>query len=261
LKVNQVFIIISVVFIILFSKVSYSQMNKVPNLKLYDFEPYHFGFIVAANQMLFSIETVDGFSDRWYSGDELPQKGLPILPDSSRLYGIEAEPTMGFSVGIVGDLRLGNYFNVRVIPSLAFGSRYLNYKIRSVNNEYNIDTISILRQKVNSTYIEFPFLVKYKSKRVHNMRAYVFSGIKYSFDLASQAHKTEKNNYDPKLFRSDTYFVLGTGVDIYMNWFKFGIELNMSYGFRDMLLREGNILTDGIENLRSKIFMFTFTFE
>ena len=73
--------------------------------------------------------------------------------------------------------------------------------------------------------------------------------------------KTEKNNYEPKLFRPHTYGVLGGGTEFYMNWFKLGVELTMSYGSRDMLLREGNMYTNSIESLRSKIFMFTFTFE
>ena len=259
MKAHRILILISVVFVINFSSESYAQMNKVPNLKLYDFEPYHFGFIVSANQMLFTLKTKENFTNRWYSDTLLPQKGFPIVPDSAQLYAITAEPTLGFSVGIVGDLRMGEYFNLRFVPSLSFGSRYLNYKVRAVNSTF--DTITTLTYKINSTYIEFPFTVKYKSKRVHNMRAYVFTGLKYSFDLASQAHKTERNNYDPKLYRSDTYFILGAGVDIYMNWFKLGIEVNMSYGLRNILKQEGTMITDGIESLKSKIFNFTFTFE
>jgi hypothetical protein len=93
------------------------------------------------------------------------------------------------------------------------------------------------------------------------MRAYVFGGIKFSFDLASQANKEDNNLKTPKLYRSDTYGLIGAGLDFYMNWFKFGIEFNMSYGFRDILVKEDNIYTGGIESLRSKIFMLTFTFE
>jgi hypothetical protein len=93
------------------------------------------------------------------------------------------------------------------------------------------------------------------------MRAYVFGGIKFSFDLASQANKKEEDNYEPKLYRTDTYGIIGAGMDFYMNWFKLGIEVSMAYGARDMLLREGNMYTNSIESLRSKIFMFTFTFE
>ena len=63
------------------------------------------------------------------------------------------------------------------------------------------------------------------------------------------------------LLRTDTYGVLGGGIEFYMNWFKLGVELTMSYGSRDILLREGNMYANSIESLRSKVFMFTFTFE
>ncbi len=251
-----------IVFIILFITAlsSYSQVNKVPNLKLYDYEPYHFGFIIAANQMNFIIETKENLHQLYFKDKQLPQVDLPIYPvDSAMIYGIDPEATLGFAVGIVGDLRLGNYFNLRVVPSLSFGSRMINYDLRLYQDS---DTISFVsRKKINSTFVEFPFYLKYKSKRWYNMRAYVFGGVKFSFDLASQAKKQEEDNYDPKLYRSDTYGVIGAGLDLYMNWFKFGIEFNMSYGLRDILLREDNIYTGGIESLRSKIFMFTFTFE
>ncbi len=251
-------IIFIIFFITTFS--SYAQVNKVPNLKLYDYEPYHFGFIIAANEMDFVLETKEELHQLYFKDKQLPQVDLPVYPvDSAMIYGIEPEATFGFTVGIVGDLRIGNYFNLRAVPSLAFGSRFINYDLRLYQGT---DTVSFVsRQKINSTFVDFPFYLKYKSKRVGNMRAYVFGGVKFSFDLASQAHKQEDDNYEPKLYRSDTYGLIGAGLDFYMNWFKFGIEFNMSYGLRDMLVREGNIYTDGIESLRSKIFMLTFTFE
>jgi len=238
----------------------FAQVNKVPNLKLYDYKPLHFGFIIAANQMNFMIETKENIHQLYFKGKQLPQADLPIYPvDSAMIYGIDTEPTLGFTVGIIGDLRLGKYFNLRFIPSLAFGSRMLNYDLRLYQDGDTIPFVS--QQKVNSTFVDFPFYIKYKSKRVYNMRAYVIGGVKFSFDLASQAKKTEEDNYEPKLYRTDTYGVLGAGLDFYMNWFKFGVEFTMSYGLKDILLREDNIYTDGIENLRSKVFMLTFTFE
>jgi len=257
-KPGFLFIVFFTLFITSFS--AYPQINKVPNLKLYDYDPIHFGFIIAANEMNFTIETKDNLHQLYFKDKQLPQGDLPIYPvDSAMIYSIDPEPTLGFTVGIVGDLRLGNYFNFKAVPSLAFGSRILNYDIRLLKDG---DTSSFVSsQKINSTFVDFPFYLKYKSKRLRNMRAYVFGGIKFSFDLASQANKQEENNYEPKLLRSDTYGLIGAGVDIYMNWFKFGLEFNMSYGLRDILLREDNIYTGGIKSLRSKIFMLTFTFE
>lgn len=239
---------------------SFAQVNRVPNLKFHDAEPYFFGFNLSVNQMDFTIEPLENYQQIYFKGKQLPQRDLPVYPvDSASILGIESIPTLGFTVSIIGDLRLGKYFNFRFIPSLAFGSRILHYELRAYRDT---DTINFPSdQKVSSTFIELPFLLKFRSARVHNMRAYVTGGIKYSFDLASQANKEEEDNYEPKLFRSDSYLVGGAGLDFFMNWFKFGVEMTMSYGLRDMLLRENNIYTDGIGSLRSKIFMLTFTFE
>ncbi len=249
-------------FSIIFSVTGFSQINKVPNLKLYDFETLHFGFTLVANEMDFIVKTrEDLYLTYW---DSIPNDGDLRGAYGARIYGIRANPSIGFSVGIVGDLRLGEYFNLRFIPTLSFGRRELEYDMKLYDDDNQVilnDSIFTITKGINSTFLEFPLFLKYKSKRDHNMRAYVIGGMKINLDLASQANKEEKFNYDPKLFRTDTYGMLGAGLDIYMNWFKFGVELSMSYGFRDMLLREENLYTDSIESLRSKVFMLTFTFE
>ncbi|NCA84006.1 MAG: PorT family protein [Clostridia bacterium] len=261
MKHHKVLRVLLIIFVTLFFGAGVqAQVNKIPNLKLYDYEQLHFGFIISGNQMDFVVDPVDNLQQLYFKGRELPESDLGYgNVDSAQVYGILPLPNVGFTVGIVGDLRLGEYFNLRFIPSLAFGRRDLSYDTRLFQDT---DTIRVvLIQKIQSTFIEFPFLLKYKSKRINNFRAYVTGGVKFSFDLASQANKTEENNYEPKLFRTDTYGVLGGGVEFYMNWFKLGVELTMSYGGRDMLLREGNLYTNSIESLRSKMFMFTFTFE
>jgi len=248
-------------FFILFSTSSFAQLNKVPNLKLYDYDQLHFGFTLVVNQMDFVIETKEDLYQMYF--DSLPSDSDLAGAYAARVYGVTSNPSTGFAVGIVGDLRLGDYFNLRFIPTLSFGRRELLYDVRLYEKDGTFKSEKLINKKINSTFIEFPFLLKYKSMRVHNIRAYVIGGVKFDFDLASQANKKEESNYDPKLYRTDTYGTLGAGLDIYMNWFKFGVELTMSYGMRDMLLREENnrIYTNSIESLRSKIFMLTFTFE
>jgi hypothetical protein len=260
LKLTTVLKQCTIAIFILSWSFSTAQINKVPNLKIYDYETLHFGFILAGNQMLFRLQPKENLQELYFKGKQLPEFDLGYSNvDSAMIFGIEPRPSVGFTVGIVGDLRLGEYFNLRFIPSLAFGSRDLNYAAQLYRSQ---DTIPVnLNQRINSTFVEFPFLLKYKSERVHNMRAYVTGGAKFSFDLASQANKKEDDNYEPKLLRTDTYGVVGVGIDYYMNWFKFGVELSMSYGLKDILLREGNMYTESIESLRSKLFMITFTFE
>jgi hypothetical protein len=64
-----------------------------------------------------------------------------------------------------------------------------------------------------------------------------------------------------KLQKNDIYALVGVGFDFYNAWFKFGIELKMSYGLFDMLKRDNTIYTQGIDKINSKIFQLCFTFE
>ncbi len=235
---------------------AYAQANKVKNLPKYDFRIKHFGFILAANQMLFTIKTKPGFSDITFNQSQSPD----IFADSSKLLQVNSDPTLGFTIGIVSDLRLGKYLNLRFIPSLAFGERYMNYTIlRYKDGE---PTLVDIQKNITSTYVGLPLYVKYKSKRINNIRAYVLGGIKYNIDLAANKKKKDDTGETYlKLKKNDFLFEIGVGFDFYTGFFKFGTELKMSYGTVDLLQRENNIYTDCIERLNSKIFQLSFTFE
>ena len=244
----------------IFAPISLKAQGQVENMPSYDLKKYHFGFILAVNQMHFSIKPLEGLNYRYF--DE--EQSQDFSGDSSMLYSVEHSPSMGFTVGIVSNLRLGQYFDLRFVPSLSFGERYLDYRIRKFRGPIT-DTLIILniRKNIPSTFVELPFHLKYKAKRMNNFRPYVLTGFNYRIDLASQANK--KNDAASKaivkLNRSDVYFEIGMGVDFYFEWFKMGTELKMSYGTFDVLKRENNIYTDGIDKLNSKIFQFSLTFE
>lgn len=246
-----------VIGLILFlPSLSSAQSRKVENNPAYDYQKYHFGFILALNQMHFVIKPLDNLNYMWFDSISAQE----INSDSARLFNIESDPTMGFTVGIVGNLRMGKYFDLRFVPSLSFGERNIDYRISSYRNGVQEDIV--VRKNIPSTFVEFPLHMKYKSRRLNNFRAYVLGGINYRMDLASQAKKRkESGQVIVKLNQSDLYYELGMGFDFYFEWFKFGTELKMSYGLSDVLKRENNIYTDGIESMKSKIFQLSFTFE
>ena len=116
-------------------------------------------------------------------------------------------------------------------------------------------------ESVNSTFVEFPLYVRYKGKRINNVLPYILGGAKYALDLASDAKKNI-NNDKIVIKGNDIYAELGVGFDFYTEWFKFGTEVKMSYGLKDMLKHEPiTLLTGGINQLKSRLFQLTFTFE
>ncbi len=219
----------------------FGRSPQIQNLPKYDLAPYHFGFVLAINQMNFTIHRIPDFK--------------PL--DSLRT--ITSTPQWGFNIGIVSNLRLGTYLDLRFVPTLSFGTRTLNYTIMQ-----NHDSIlTSYTKNVESTYLDFPLLVKYRSKRLNNFAAYVIGGVQYSFDLASQAGKEQKPNqqYLVRLEEKDVQYQMGVGFDFYTLYFKFAVELKMSYGLFDLLKHDNTVYTQGIEKLNSKIFQLSFLFE
>lgn len=237
----------------------WGQQAKIGNLTFFDDKEYHFGFFLGANQMLYTLKTKADFENTIYLQNQIPE----FNADQAQVLKIGVKPTLGFTIGIISDMRLGRYFNLRFTPDLQFGERLLTYDIQT---EYRgvSETIIGYEKRIPSTLLNFPISLKYKGMRMHNTRPYLIVGGRVTMDLGSQASKTINENERDitiKLYRDDIYAEVGVGFDFYFNWFKMSTELKMSYGIRDVLLHENNIWVDPIESLNSKLFQFSVTFE
>ncbi|MEI6890130.1 MAG: porin family protein [Bacteroidota bacterium] len=260
MKDKGFFSIACIIIILFFSIPAKSQRSIVINMPRYDEELLHFGFVIGGNMSYLTIRPIDDFQhivwDSTYIPDILP------MPGGARVMSIESRPTPGFVISIVTDLRLGNLFNLRFIPSLSFGDRDIIYSVMVYRKTDT--TLMNITKKVPSTYINFPLEFKYKALRYDNFRPYLLAGIQYTLDLASQAKKREQRSSDQKIIKftqNDVYLEAGVGFDFYNEWFKLGVELKMMYGIMDIIKREHNIYTDPIARLDSKIFQLSFTFE
>ncbi len=235
---------------------TFAQKRKVLNLQNYDQQPYHFGFILAANEMSFSIKPVDNLPTIKWDQEQSPD----IFADSLYVYEVTSQGTPGFSIGILGNLRLGKSTDLRFVPTLSFGERMLNYSILSYKD--GEPSLIDVEKSITSTMLEFPLFVKYRSKRLNNFAAYVTGGLKYTLDLASQKKDDQNlNDVTVKINKHDMMAEVGIGFDFYTNYFKFGTEIRMGYGLVNMIKHEGNLYTDSIERLNSKTFLLSFTFE
>jgi len=249
-------------FILLcFTSKAFSQSKQVPNKPDYDNAPYHFGFLLGINEMFFTIKTTPGYQTKFYYNNDSILSIPDQNSDSANLYNVEAGPTFGFVIGIIGNLRLGEHFDMRFTPSLTFGERNLYYTLNNYNRS-NVPEMLYVTKNIQSTFVEFPLWVRFKGKRIHNVRPYIMAGAKYSMDLASNAKKkTDNNSAYVFINRKDVYALGGVGFDFYTAYFKFGTEISMSYGLFDILKRDNTIYTDAIDRMSSKIFQISFTFE
>lgn len=230
------------------------------NMPTYDQDKFHFGFVLGTDLSYVTIRPIKDLTthnfDSLYIPDILP------LPDSAKILSITSTAAVGFVISIVTNMRMGDNFDLRFIPSLSFGDRQLIYTIRIYKDES--ESVITKTKDIPSTYVNFPLEVKFKSDRYNNFRAYLVGGAQYTIDLASQAKKREQRNADQKIVKfneHDVYLETGVGFDFYNEWFKLALELKMMYGLFDQLKRENNLYTNSIQSLKSKIFQISITFE
>ena len=216
----------------------YAQKPKPENLRKYDRQPIHFGFLLGINSADFNV-----------------QPALNIR-DYDSIYVVESAKESGFALGIVSNLRMGRFFDLRAIPTLSFSQRALEYTINGKHGSY------VIVKKIESTFIEFPLTVKYKSVRINNGRAYILAGFRYSLDLASQKDVSREDKELVKLKRDDFMYEVGFGIDFYLKYFKLSPVIMLSMGMNNMLVKEeDNVFSASIDRLSSKIIQIAVTFE
>jgi hypothetical protein len=218
---------------------SYGQRHKKPqNLIRYDFKKLHFGFTLGMNELNFNIKK----NSNTITNDTL----LTLLSNSQK----------GFNLGIVSNLRIGKYTDLRFIPTLVFGERHLYYEFID-SNQVRDEKI----KRIESTLIDFPIYIKYKSARYNNFRTYVLGGIKYSVDIASQDKIDDEGKEIVKLKKNDLMGEIGFGIDYYLEYFKFSPEIKLSYGILNLLAKDETVYTKSINHLSTSGWMLSFTFE
>lgn len=227
------------IFLFLFiSNFSKAQSQGSLNLPKFDHQKVHFGFLLGVNVSDFNVNLAPDFRIR----------------DS--IYTLEAESVLGFNLGILANLRLGEYFDLRFLPSLSFVSRNLNYSFI-----YSDSTQDYITKTIESNYLEFPVDLKFKSKRINNYRVYVLAGAKYSIDMISQASVDAKDKDIIKLKRNDYGYEIGLGFDFYMPFFKFSPEIKMYHGLNNLLVKDGKQYSNPLDALFAKTFVISLMFE
>ncbi|MBK8882205.1 MAG: PorT family protein [Bacteroidales bacterium] len=191
----------------------YQDKNKSrKNESWYDEKLIHFGFTLGLNAMDFNITPA-----------RLSAASDSLYPEVSKL-------NPGINIQIVTDLRPAKYMDIRFLPGVSFGQRNIRYyKNKVLYNE---------QQRLESSFLEFPLLLKLKGERLNNVRPYVIGGFNYRYDLAAKKDFEDSKLVYIRIKKPDLYYELGAGLDFYLPYFKFSVELKMSNGLGDIIVRE-----------------------
>jgi hypothetical protein len=219
-----------------------AQIEKPQNYKKFDRKVLHFGFMLGVNSADFSPYPVIGAYEK-YGLRELENKSQP-----------------GGQVGIVTSLKLGTpVLRLRFIPSLSFQERALLYAYDPKPGGKNEE---IKEERINSTNLDFPLMLQFRTMRFNNFTSYVLGGAQYSFDLQSQEDATQSLT-DPfiKLKAHDFHGQVGAGVEFFMPYFKLGIELKFSHSFANQFIQDNTNVSRPIDKLYNRVWMFSLIFE
>jgi hypothetical protein len=210
----------------------YSQRNntKISNLQNFDQKKIHFGYYIGLNNYNYKLDYLNN-------------------PNSNERINIEN--SFGFSVGLIGDLKLRKNLNLRFEPGL---------KTNKLNVLYPNDE----ERKIKSTYIQLPLLLKYSAKRYNNIRPYVLGGLSTSFNLSSNQDNPQDNVSNVFRVKTNTfYYELGFGIDFYLQYFKFSPSIRGVFSLKNELIPDNtstSIYTGNIDKMSTRAIFINFSF-
>ena len=212
-----------------------AQFNEKPilNLENEDKAFLNWGYFLGVNQFDFKFA---------YKND---------LPD------ILVDRSIGFNVGLIGEMRLNSFLDLRLEPGLFYTKRILQFPGFTEEND--------AMREVNSTYINFPLLLKVSAKRLGNWKPFIIGGFSTGLNLGSQETSIDDNSSGTFRMKKQVFnYELGFGIDFYTEYFKFSPSIRGIFAITDELVPDedpNSPWTGNIDGLFTRGIFINFTFE
>jgi len=167
----------------------------------------------------------------------------------------------GFNVGLIADLRLQEFINLRFEPGLYYTQRNLQYPTSYFPTT---PTVSNQLREVNGTNLHFPLLLKFSALRTGNIRPYLLGGVSATLNLSNNSKSIDDNYND--VFRVKPWtnnYELGFGIDVFSEYFIFSPSIRGVFGFNDELIRDNepnSPWTGTIESMKTRAVFINFSF-
>lgn len=229
---NQVVLIVCLAALSLTAeaqKTRWVQRNN-PN---YDNKKLTYGFLLALHSSNYQIKYSDAF----------------VTQQFDTVHSVSPEWTSGFTLGFIVNYRFTEYLDVRLTPQVAFYEQKVRYQF---TNETFEDAL------VESTMVEFPLLLKYKSERRGNIRMYMIGGAKPAIEASGKKDKTKS---ELELTSTNLSLEAGFGFDLYYPLFKFSPEIRFSHGIVDVLGTRKNDFGQPLQRVNTNSVTIYFLFQ
>ena len=216
-----------------------AQPRKLQFRPYIDERKFHYGFLLGLNIQDMEL-TNTGYTD--------PETGEQWYADVDNY-------NPGFSVGVLGEMKLNKHLSLRLSPTMHFGQKHILFHEQVSGRDTT--------QNIKSTYISIPLDLKVAAPRYNNFRPYVIAGVNPMIDL------TARKRHALRTKPMDCYLEVGMGCDIYLPFFKLIPELKFCFGLSDVLVKKRNDLTDknllkytqSLDSAMNRMMVLTFYFE
>lgn len=217
----------------------FAQERKLQNRPYIDQRKFHYGFFVGFHMQDLEL-TNNGYID--------PASGEQWYADVDNY-------SPGFSVGVLGEMRLNTYLSLRLTPTMHFGQKHISFHEQVSGRDST--------QNMKSVYISIPLDLKISGPRFNNYRPYILAGVNPMIDLTTKKQKALLM----KPF--DCYLEIGMGCDIYLPFFKLIPELKFCFGLANILQKNRTDLIDknlmkfsnSLDDASAKMIVLTLYFE
>ena len=238
MRITHMRSLLSLTFLVLALSM-FAQERKVQNRPYIDERRFHYGFLLGLHMQDMEIEN-NGYID--------PETG-------EQWYAEIDNYSPGFTVGVLGELKLNRYLSLRTSPTIHFGQKHATYHEQTSGADST--------QVFKSTYISVPFDLKFAAPRYNNFRPYLVAGVNPMVDLTARKHDALR------LKPFDLYLEVGMGCDIYLPFFKLNPEIKFCFGLLDIIQKDRSDLIDttllkytkGVNGGHANMIVLTFNFE
>lgn len=229
-----------------------AQQRMVENRPYADLRTFHFGVIIGTH--LQDLELKNAGPTTYVDGEDNTRAG-DVAVDQDRW-------DAGFTVGVLGELRLSSNCQLRIAPAMYFGTRHLTY-INRLEKDGAGNYITE-KQEMKTAYISSAFDLIFAAERFNNHRPYLMAGLNPMMNL------TSKSDEYIKLKKGELFLEVGVGCDFYLPFFKLRPELKFMYGLTNTYdkdhakdIKDKNMLpyTMAAKAAHSKMIALSFYFE
>jgi hypothetical protein len=200
----------------------------------YDNRLISYGFMIGLHTSAYQVQYSDQF----------------VTAKFDTVHSVMAEFSPGFSLGFLVNYRVHEFVDLRVMPKAGFYTHKLRYT-------YTDATTAL--QFVESTHVELPILLKYKSMRRGNVRMYMIGGVTPGIELSGKNELKSSASIDIR--RSNVQLEGGIGFDFYFPLFKFSQEIRFARGIINVLGDDPSVFRDPLQRLNTNTIAVYFVFQ